>query len=103
MSALPFLGDLLVLTRLLFDRKAKGSLKLVALATLLYVALPFDAFPEAVLPLVAWIDDVGLVLALRVLLEPQLARYRYPLLGKGPLGREQQSPSVVRAPSRATT
>jgi uncharacterized membrane protein YkvA (DUF1232 family) len=90
-SAVPFLGDLVVLTRLLRDPSASGGLKLVALAALLYVALPFDAFPEALLPWIAWIDDVGVVLALRWLLEPKLARYRYPLFDASPEDRIAES------------
>lgn len=75
----PFLGDLVVLFRLIRDREAHWGLKLVALATLAYVAMPLDAFPEAVMPLIAWVDDVGLVLAVRMLLDGKLERYRYPL------------------------
>jgi uncharacterized membrane protein YkvA (DUF1232 family) len=78
-SIVPFFGDLLVMLRLLRDRDAGWGLKLVSLLTLLYVVSPIDAIPEALMPLVAWIDDVGLVLTLRLALESKLARYRYPL------------------------
>ena len=78
-SAVPFLGDIVVLWRLLRDREAHWALKLVAFCTLAYVISPIDALPEAVAPMIGWIDDVGLVLALRFLLERPLARYRYPL------------------------
>lgn len=83
-SAVPFFGDLLALSRLVRDRDAGWGWKLLALAVFLYVASPVDAFPEAVMPLVAWIDDVGLVLAVRLMLERRLAKYRYPLFGAAP-------------------
>lgn len=76
------LGDAIVLFRLLRDREAHWGLKLVALLTLLYVVSPIDALPEAAAPIVGFIDDVGLVLAVRFLLERPLAKYRYPLFGR---------------------
>ena len=57
-------------------------MKAVALFTLLYVVSPVDLFPEAVLPVIAWVDDIGLVLTLRLALERTFAKYRYPLFGK---------------------
>lgn len=57
-------------------------MKAVALFTLLYVVSPVDLFPEAVLPVIAWVDDLGLVLTLRLALESTFAKYRYPLFGK---------------------
>lgn len=78
-SAVPFLGDLVVLTRLVRDRQATLGLKTLAVLTLLYVVSPVDALPEIMVPFIGWVDDVGLVLALRMLIEPKLAKYRYPL------------------------
>ncbi len=80
-SALPLFGDLLALWRMLRDPEATWGWKLLALGTLAYVISPVDAFPEALMPLIAWVDDVGLVLAVRVLCHERLARYRYPLFG----------------------
>jgi len=81
-SAIPMLGDVVVLWRLLRDREAHWGLKLIAFLTLAYVISPIDALPEAVAPMIGWIDDVGLVLAVRLLLATPLARYRYPLFSK---------------------
>lgn len=78
-SIVPFFGDLLVMLRLLRDREAGLGLKVVSVLTLLYVISPIDAIPEALMPIVAWIDDVGLVLAVRLALQSKLERYRYPL------------------------
>lgn len=79
---MPFLGDLVVFVRLLRDREAHWGLKLVSLFTLIYVIAPIDAIPESVAPIIGYIDDLGLVLAVRFLLERPLARYRYPLFAK---------------------
>ena len=82
LSAIPFLGDLLAMTRLLRDGKAGWGPKIVALLALVYVVSPVDAFPEALAPAIGWLDDVGLVLALRLLLARRLDPYRYPLFEK---------------------
>lgn len=82
-SAVPFFGDLLALGRLVFDGEARLPLKFFAVLVFAYVVSPIDAFPEAVVPFVAWLDDVGLVLAARLLLSRQLSPYRYPLFGSG--------------------
>lgn len=104
-SAVPFFGDLLALSRLVRDRDAAFGWKLLAVATFLYVLSPVDAFPEAVMPLVAWVDDVGLVLAIRLLLDRQLTPYRYPLFGVASQagGRPGVLPDRLgTAPSRGT-
>ena len=75
----PFFGDLLVLSRMLRDAQAGFGLKAVSLFTLLYVVCPIDLIPEAFMPMVAWIDDVGLVITLRLALDGHFAKYRYPL------------------------
>lgn len=83
-SGLPFFGDLVALSRMLRDPQAKLGMKALALATLIYVVSPIDAFPEAIAPFIAWVDDVGLVLMLRFLLDRRLSPYRYPLFQSRP-------------------
>jgi uncharacterized membrane protein YkvA (DUF1232 family) len=83
-SIVPFFGDLLVMSRLVRDRDASLGLKLVSLLTLLYVISPVDAIPKALVPVVSWIDDVGLMLAVRLALQSKLDRYRYPLFEATP-------------------
>ena len=96
-SAVPFLGDLVVFTRLLRDRDAHWALKLVTLATLAYVISPIDALPEAIAPMIGWIDDFGIVIAVRFLLERPLAKYRYPLFGKAASASEADRGSADAA------
>jgi uncharacterized membrane protein YkvA (DUF1232 family) len=105
MSAVPFFGDLLALSRLVRDRGAGFGWKLLAIATFAYVISPVDFFPEAVAPVIAWVDDVGLVLAVRLLLDQRLARYRYPLFGAAPpTGFEDDAEQIrVREVRSATT
>jgi uncharacterized membrane protein YkvA (DUF1232 family) len=100
-SAVPFLGDLLALSRLVRDKDAGLGLKALAILTFAYVLSPIDAFPEAVMPFIAWVDDVGLVLALRLVLDKQLARYRYPLLSAAPSA--SAAAVVTSAPSASAT
>jgi len=92
-SAVPFLGDLVALSRLLRDGKAGWGLKMVALFALVYVISPIDAFPEAVAPYIAWLDDVGLVLFLRMMMSRKLGPHRTPLF---------ESPAPVALPVDAT-
>jgi uncharacterized membrane protein YkvA (DUF1232 family) len=89
-SVVPFVGDLLAMTRLLRDPRAAAWAKLLALAAVAYVVWPLDALPDAA-PLIAWIDDVGLVLALRLLMNRQLEPYRYPLGARPPQLVEQDA------------
>lgn len=60
-------------------------MRLAALTALLYVISPLDFVPEAFMPIVAWLDDVGLVLFVRIVLNRVLAKYRYPLFQDPPV------------------
>lgn len=80
-SAVPVLGDFLALSRLVRDASQPAWLKVFIAIALVYVVSPVDAMPELVAPLVGWLDDLGLLLALRVGLSRRLEPYRYPLFG----------------------
>lgn len=83
-TIVPFFGDLVAMGRLLRDRGASRWLKLLVVLTIAYVVWPLDLLPDFAAPLVAWIDDVGVVLAIRLILSRQLERYRYPLFERSP-------------------
>lgn len=83
LTIIPFVGDLLAMSRLLWDRRAAIWAKLLVVAAMIYVVVPTDALPDVV-PLVGWLDDVGLVVLLRLLMYRQIAPYRYPLFGAPP-------------------
>ncbi|MBK6513089.1 MAG: DUF1232 domain-containing protein [Polyangiaceae bacterium] len=89
-SVVPFFGDLVVFSRVLRDGRAHWGMKLVAVATLLYVIFPVDLVPEAFLPIIAWLDDIGLVLAVRLALNKALEIYRYPLFEPAPVRKEDR-------------
>ena len=82
-SIVPFFGDLLAMARMVRDRRAPVWTKVLAIAAIVYVVCPIDAIPD-VAPLISWLDDVGLVLALRVALHRRLEAYRYPLFEAPP-------------------
>lgn len=81
---MPFVGDLLRMTRLLRDPGAHWGYKALVLLAIAYVISPVDAVPEALVPMLGFLDDVGLVVGLRLVLERQLAKYRYPLFADPP-------------------
>lgn len=80
---MPIIGDLLAMVRLLRDREAARWAKALVVAVLAYVIFPLDALPDLA-PYVGWLDDAGLILAIRVLFYRQLNPYRYPLGGEPP-------------------
>ena len=82
-TLLPFVGDIVAMTRLLRDGRAPVWAKLLVVATFFYVVFPFDVLPDLA-PFVGWIDDVGLVVVMRLLLYRQVEPYRYPFFGKRP-------------------
>jgi uncharacterized membrane protein YkvA (DUF1232 family) len=90
-TILPFLGDLVAMTRLLRDGRAALWAKLLVVAAMLYVVFPFDVLPDLA-PLAGWIDDVGLVVVLRLLLYRQVEPYRYPFFGKRPAALDPAAP-----------
>jgi len=83
-SIVPFVGDLLRMTRLVRDPSAHWGYKMLVLLAIAYVVSPVDAVPEALVPLLGFLDDIGLVVGLRLVLDRQLAKYRYPLFADPP-------------------
>jgi uncharacterized membrane protein YkvA (DUF1232 family) len=90
-TIVPFIGDLVAMTRLLRDGRAALWAKLLVVATMLYVVFPFDLLPDLA-PFVGWIDDVGLVVVMRLLLYRQVEPYRYPFFGKRPAALDPAAP-----------
>lgn len=62
------------LWRFLADREAPLWPRLVAIATLAYVLLPIDAIPDVV-PIIGWLDDLGLVTVALGFVASKAARY----------------------------
>jgi uncharacterized membrane protein YkvA (DUF1232 family) len=97
-SIVPFFGDLLAMGRMVWDRRSPLWAKLLAIAAILYVVIPVDAVPDVAL-LLGWLDDVGVVLALRVALHRRLEAYRYPLF-ESPAPRPPE-PGLLAFPHEA--
>jgi uncharacterized membrane protein YkvA (DUF1232 family) len=95
LTIVPFIGDLLAMSRLLWDRRASIGAKLLVLAAMIYVVVPTDAVPDVV-PLLGFLDDVGVVVLLRLLMYRQLAKYRYPLFGSPPVDPDPLRPADPR-------
>jgi len=63
------------LWRFLRDPAAPKASRALAVLTLLYVVSPLDAIPEIFVPLVGWLDDVGVTAAALAFVAAQAARY----------------------------
>lgn len=63
------------LWRFLRDPAAPWGSKLLALLTLVYVVSPIDAIPDFVVPILGWLDDVGVTAAALAYVASQAARY----------------------------
>jgi uncharacterized membrane protein YkvA (DUF1232 family) len=59
-SALSMLANPRALYRLLTDAEGPWSAKIVFLLAVAYVVFPVDAIPD-VIPILGWLDDVGVV------------------------------------------
>ncbi|MEZ4405389.1 MAG: DUF1232 domain-containing protein [Polyangiales bacterium] len=63
------------LWRYLTDKHAPKVPRVMALLAVLYVVSPFDLVPEAMIPVVGWLDDIGLSAAALAWLASKAARY----------------------------
>lgn len=63
------------LWRFLRDPNAPRASKVVAVLTLLYVVSPIDAIPDWLVPVVGWLDDVGVAAAALAWVAAQAAKY----------------------------
>jgi uncharacterized membrane protein YkvA (DUF1232 family) len=86
-ALLPFLRDFPAAFRLLRHRGAPLWSKALVVLAVLYVVWPLDLIPD-VAPVLTWVDDMGVVLVLRMLLSRQLEKYREPAALAAPDGQE---------------
>jgi uncharacterized membrane protein YkvA (DUF1232 family) len=71
----PLVRDVPAAWRLLRDKQGPVWAKILLVTAVAYVIWPLDLIPDAV-PLISWIDDMGVVFVLRLVLHRQLVRYR---------------------------
>lgn len=93
-TIIPFFGDLVAMVRLLMDPKSATWAKVLVVAAIAYVVFPADAVPD-VAPILGWLDDVGAVLILRLILSNRLDPYRYPLFGSASAARDTLPPRAA--------
>jgi uncharacterized membrane protein YkvA (DUF1232 family) len=71
---LRFAQDLVALFRYFMDAGVAWQRKTIVVAALLYFILPIDAIPD-LLPLVGYLDDLGVILAVTKFMSVELAPY----------------------------
>jgi len=74
---LRFAQDLLALFRYFMDGAVPWQRKTIVVAALLYFISPLDAIPD-LLPLVGYLDDLGVILAVTKFMSHELAPYYQP-------------------------
>lgn len=65
--------------RFVRDREAPLLPRVIAVLAVLYVLSPVDAIPDAI-PLLGWLDDVGVVALVLAWVSREVARYGEPAL-----------------------
>lgn len=60
-ASLSFVGRLRLFPRYMRDRTVPMWKKFLLILGLAYIISPVDAFPELFLPIIGWLDDVGLL------------------------------------------
>lgn len=75
--------------RYIRDREASIFGKLLAVFAVAYVVMPVDLIPDV--PLVGWLDDIGVVALVGAWLTRRIAEYREPL----PLAPSRRAFSVI--------
>ena len=73
------IGHLRALVRFFRDRQASLAGKIFVALTVVYVVSPIDAIPD-VMPVIGWLDDVGIIGVALSYLGRVLQTYRYPVI-----------------------
>ncbi|HRG96518.1 MAG TPA: DUF1232 domain-containing protein [Polyangiaceae bacterium] len=75
-SSLAKVGRLSAVKRYFGDKDASFFGKAFVLFAVVYVVMPFDLIPEAIVPVLGWLDDVGVVALALAHLARVTAKYR---------------------------
>ena len=87
-SALAVLRHPSAFVRFLRDKNAPVLPRLLALFAVLYVVMPFDIIPD-VIPIIGWLDDVGVVALVLGWTARQVAKYNSAAM---PVAQVSQAP-----------
>ena len=90
-KALAKIGRARALIRYFRDREASLLGKLFVLAALVYVVSPVDLIPDAI-PIVGWLDDVGVMSLAVAWMWKIVGRYREAPVAYGDLARNASTP-----------
>lgn len=74
--SLPLVGSVVATWRFFLDSQGSLFVKLLFLLALAYVVMPVDAVPD-VIPVVGWLDDLGVVTIASAFLWRAIEPYRY--------------------------
>lgn len=74
--SLPAVGSAVAAWRFFRDRNASLFVKALFVLALIYVVMPVDAVPDVV-PVVGWLDDLGVVAIASAFLWRAIEPYRY--------------------------
>jgi uncharacterized membrane protein YkvA (DUF1232 family) len=89
------IGHLRALGRFFRDPQASLAGKIFVAAAIVYVISPLDAIPDAI-PVIGWLDDLGIIGAALAYLSRVLDRYRHPVIEVAPASVPEPEPAYAR-------
>jgi uncharacterized membrane protein YkvA (DUF1232 family) len=75
-SSLPLAGTIVAAWRFFTDPAARALTKLLFLLAACYIVFPLDAVPELLLPVLGWLDDLGVAVIATAFLLRSIRPYR---------------------------
>jgi uncharacterized membrane protein YkvA (DUF1232 family) len=89
------IGHLRALGRFFRDPQASLAGKIFVALAVVYVVSPLDAIPD-VIPVIGWLDDVGVIGLALAYLSRVLDRYRHPVIEVAPEPHSEPAPAYAR-------
>ncbi|MBI5479649.1 MAG: DUF1232 domain-containing protein [Deltaproteobacteria bacterium] len=89
------IGHLRALGRFFRDPQASLAGKIFVALAVAYVVSPIDAIPDVV-PVIGWLDDVGIIGAALAYLSRVLDRYRHPVIEVASAPLPEAAPAYAR-------
>jgi uncharacterized membrane protein YkvA (DUF1232 family) len=89
------IGHLRALGRFFRDPQASLAGKIFVLLAVVYVVSPLDLIPD-VIPVIGWLDDIGVIGVALAYLSRVLDRYRLPVIEVAPAPLPEPEPAYAR-------